>query len=438
MRSLLCALPALSLFLPRAVVGSPELSLDCASHDDRTNDECKRPMEAVTTVTPGAYYMAKIACPDCAVQEFSGESENRTSTLVQRENDLLFNISLARDHRTLLLNGQPIFPSLSTNPHPPYISTPQIPLNFTRSDLADALACARRCRDGSPGCDCIEPIISTADLDFDYYSKWLESHPETQTEKWEITLDAIGGSNGQDRNTGRVFGSDDQSVLRIIIQGKEIQNDRPGTHKQAGSPLSAGYQEPEAVYDYEIASIEFSQRYAEVPRVEKLGLLDKLRRFFASDIVRGDGHVVYLAEEWGGYGKKGSLRQGVGIVVHQWRWDIVLAVVGALALGFAAVWFAWWLFFAVKRQRELARWDGMDQVWARMRQDGGDDEDAQLLAAGHRDENAYRDRESGDEGYRDEPEDSPPSYSDEIQTNKPLPSKPLPEKPLPAVPLIEP
>lgn len=280
--------------------------------------------------------------------------------------------------------------------------------------------------------------MSTPDLDFDYYSKWLQSHAETQTEKWEITLDAIGGSNRPDKDTQRVFGSDDQAVLRIIMQGREVQTDRPGTHKQAGSPLSGGYQEPETIYDYEIASVELSQRYAEVPQAEDLGLLDKLRRFFGSGIVRGDGHVIYLAEEWGSYGKKGSLRQAFGVVAHEWRWDIVFTVVGALALGLAAIWFAWWLFFAVKRQRELARWDGMDQVWARMRRDGGDEEDAQLLSPGYRDETAYRDRESGDEGSRDDQEDSPPSYSDEIQTNKPLPSKPLPEKPLPAVPLIEP
>ncbi|KAL1612327.1 hypothetical protein SLS60_000553 [Paraconiothyrium brasiliense] len=348
-----------------------------------------------------------------------------------------FNISLTRDHATLLLNGKPIFPSLSTNPHPPYISTPQIPPNFTRSDLADTLACARKCRDESHGCDCIESSISNADLDFDYYSKWLESHPETQTEKWEITFDAIGGTNGPPNDTGRVFGSDDQSVLRIIMQGKEIPEEKSGSHNQAASPLSGGYQGPETQYEYEIASIEFSQRRAEVPRIERLGLWDKLRRFFGNDIVRSNGHIVYIAEEWGSYGKNGSLRQGFGVVVHEWRWDIVFTVLGFVALGLTCVWFSWWLFFAVKSQRELARWDGMDQVWARMRRDGGDEEDAQLLADVYRDENAYSDRESR-EGYRDEPEDSPPSYSDEIQTNKPLPSKPLPEKPLPAVPLIDP
>jgi hypothetical protein len=222
------------------------------------------------------------------------------------------------------------------------------------------------------------------------------------------------------------------------MQGKATQSDAPGGHNQAASPLSGGYQEPETIYDYEIASIEFSQRQAQVPRVEKLGLWDKLRRFFGSDVVRADGHIVYIAEEWGAYGKEGSIQQGFGIVVHEWRWDIVFTVLGAVALGLACLWFAWWLFFAVKTQRELARWDGMDQVWARMRREGGDVEDAQLLADGYRDENAYRDRESEDEGYRDELEDSPPSYSDEVQTNKPLPSKPLPEKPLPSVPLIDP
>lgn len=317
--------------------------------------------------------------------------------------------------------------------------TYQIQPNFTRVDLADTLACARKCNDKGYPCQCVESIqnISNVLLDFDYYSKWLESHAETQTEKWEITFDAIGGTYGSTADMENVFGSDDQPVLRIIMQGKELQEEHSGGHNQAASPLTGNYQEPETLYDYEIASIEFSQRYAEVPRVEKLRIWDKLRRFFGTDIVRSDGHVVYHAEEWGRYGKQGSLRQGFGIMVHDWPWDLVLIVLGFFALGLACLWFAWWLFFTIKRQRELARWDGMDQVWARMRRDGGEEEGAQLLATEYRDEQAYRDG-SRDEGYRDEPEESPPSYSDEIQTNKPLPSKPLPEKPLPAVPLIDP
>lgn len=130
----------------------------------------------------------------------------------------------------------------------------------------------------------------------------------------------------------------------------------------------------------------------------------------------------------------------MGVVLHEWRWDIVFSVVGAVALGAFCLYSSWWLFAAVKRQRELARWDGMDLVWARMRRSGGGEEGAEaeagLLSGSYRDEVGYRDG-SRDEGYRDEVEGLPPSYEDEVQTNKPLPDKPLPDKPLPAVPLIE-
>lgn len=93
MRSLPLALPVLSLFLPHAALGTPELSLDCASHDGKLNVECSRPMKPVTTVTPGAYYIAKIACPECAVQEFSGEGEKRKYSLVQKDNDLVSEVT---------------------------------------------------------------------------------------------------------------------------------------------------------------------------------------------------------------------------------------------------------------------------------------------------------------------------------------------------------
>ena len=46
-------------------------------------------MKPVTTVTPGAYYIAKVPCPDCKVEEVSGERENRTSKLVDVDNDLV-------------------------------------------------------------------------------------------------------------------------------------------------------------------------------------------------------------------------------------------------------------------------------------------------------------------------------------------------------------
>ena len=89
MRALPLSLSLLSLTLPHGIFASPELLLDCASDHDSSQPECLRPMKPVTTVTPGAYYIAKIPCPDCKVQEFSGPSENRTFKLVERENDLV-------------------------------------------------------------------------------------------------------------------------------------------------------------------------------------------------------------------------------------------------------------------------------------------------------------------------------------------------------------
>lgn len=86
MRLLPFRAPLLALLLPHAL-GS--LEPDCASQDERTQPECSRPMKPVTTVTPSAYYIAKIPCPDCKVQEFHGERENRTYDLVERDNDLV-------------------------------------------------------------------------------------------------------------------------------------------------------------------------------------------------------------------------------------------------------------------------------------------------------------------------------------------------------------
>lgn len=249
-----------------------------------------------------------------------------------------------------------------------------------------------------------------------------------------MVLDAIGGTSGSPGDHGRMFDSEEQSALRIIVQGRKIHDEHSDGHGRTASPMFGTIGESDSVYEYEIASVEFTERHLPIPRVEQLDFWGKIRRYFGND-VSSQGHVVYLADEWGNYGKKGSFRDGFGIFVHEWPWDVVFMIVGIILFGLACLWFVYWLFYAVKRQRELARWDGMDQVWARMRREG-DEEDDQLLAGGYRDE-ADRERQSRDGGYRDEPDERPPAYSDEVQTNKPLPSKPLPDKPLPPVPLID-
>lgn len=83
------------------------------------------------------------------------------------------------------------------------------------------------------------------------------------------------------------------------------------------------------------------------------------------------------------------------------------------------------LFIWLQQQRDLATWDGMDDVWDNLRQERINEEEDALL----------------DGRYRDDPDEGgsfgPPRYTDEPLTMKPLPSKPLPEKPLPDVPLID-
>jgi hypothetical protein len=268
--------------------------------------------------------------------------------------------------------------------------------------------------------------MAQANLDFDYYPHWLESHPETKTEKWEITFDVIAGHDELHNADVWRANNTEQYMLRVVVQGTEVEGERYAGEKdlQAGSSLFGLIEASEKVYEYELASVDLVERTYIFPAPQSLGLKGTLRRFFGRDIVSKNGHIIYLRSEWGNYGKKGSLRQYLGVFIHDWPWDTVAIIFGGSVATMLAIWFACKLFWLVKEQRELARWDGMDTVWENIRRDGdaGVEEDGLLEGA-----------------YRDEPddEDSPPRYTDEVQTNKPLPSKPLPEKPLPAVPLID-
>ena len=344
----------------------------------------------------------------------------------------LFNVSLSYDNRTLLFDEQPILPSLTTSPHPPRIVARQIDPEFTRADLDKMIQCTREpCANGEKTCSCMQQpeskaYMPQANIDYDYYAYWVESNSETQMEKWEITVDAIAGYTGNPSERTWVANNTRQNMMKIVVQGKEVEGERYAGEKdlQAGSSLFGLIEESQRVYEYEILSVDLADRTYIFPTTGSLGFRGTLRRFFGRDIVSKNGHVVYLRSEWGNYGKLGSLRQYLGVFVHDWPWDVVAIILGVAAATVLGLWFAWKLFWVVKEQRELARWDGMDTVWENIRRDGDgrlDEEDGLLEG-----------------GYRDEPdEDNPPRYTDEVQTNKPLPSKPLPEKPLPAVPLID-
>lgn len=332
-------------------------------------------------------------------------------------------MTLSQDNRTILLNDQSVFPSLSTNPKPPTIHGAQLLPGLDRPSVEELASCSLRA--GHPIRTC--PYISQTDwlrLDYDYYSHWLRSDPETQTEQWEITFDAIGGRRLDSERASFQFNNSQQVMLLLVVRGKEVKGERYAGEKdlQAASSLFGAIEESEKTYEYEIVSLNMTQRSYTFPPQQGPGLRSGFRRFFGLDIVSKNGHIIYLHGEWGNYGKKGSLRNHLGIVIHDWPWDLVFIILGSSAGVLLAIWGASKLFLLVKRQRELARWDGIDAVWENMRRGTPDEEEDRLLNG----------------SYRDEPDEgSMALYTDDVDTNKPLPSKPLPEKPLPAVPLID-
>lgn len=359
----------------------------------------------------------------------------------------LFNVSLSHDSRALYLNDQPIFPALSTNPTPPTVTTPQISPNFTRTHLDDWIQCALETCDGTH-CSCMNSFasdmyLSEVNLDYDYYSKSQEQRNGEVGKQWEITFDAIGGRDILPNDTAWTANNTKQSMLRIIVQGDELDSDAdtPRNSAGGGSLFETPHEPSTTTYEYTIVRVQLSKRSHRFDPPKSLGFFGRLRRYFGLDIVRSDGHIVYLQEEWAWYGKEGSLRNQFGYFVHEWPWAGIFIIIGSTVGGLVASWLAYKLFMIVKQQHELARWDGIDTVWENLRRDSHnrDEEEDGLLHGGVYRDVGYSDGDGeGTSRYRDEPdEDGSILYTDEVLANKPLPTKPLPEKPLPAVPLID-
>ena len=114
-----------------------------------------------------------------------------------------------------------------------------------------------------------------------------------------------------------------------------------------------------------------------------------------------------------------------GELVHWQFWDLFWIIFFSVVAGLLALFGFYKLFRWIRAQRELMKWDGMEDVWENMRRERIAEEEGALL--------------HGEARYTDDPEEGgsssrPPAYEEAM---KPLPSKPLPEKPLPEVPLIE-
>ncbi len=324
--------------------------------------------------------------------------------------------------------------SLTDYTNSPPFHTTQFPDTFSNANLSSGLSCP------SPFChqivdDCVNWCqnlpLSTVKLDYLYTKKSVDyqGHGQTAGSKyWEVSLDVIGGQSIHKTDVHWKFDDKSQKSVWILLGGKEISSKRKADTK-ATDDLFSPAQEGDKVYEYHIIDVKLKERVYKFPAKTSLSGWGKIRRFFGTDIWEQDGtRFVFLDEDWGTYGKHGTLRNMFGEFVHSRVWPIIGIVLLVAIGGYFLLTGGYKLHGWLMQQRELANWNGMDAVWDRIRRepafDDGDEEDVLL-----------------DEGYRDDPDEGEssrsPRYTDEPQTMKPLPSKPLPEKPLPAVPLID-
>jgi hypothetical protein len=245
-------------------------------------------------------------------------------------------------------------------------------------------------------------------------------------------MDVIGRPYGGSIIPGWKFDSAEQKMLWVLVKGTPVktQKHKPGT--VAADPFGSSGND-DKVYEYHLVDVRLQARTYTFPAKKSLSLWGRIGHFFGNDVWSRDGsRFLYISSEWGDYGKKGTLRDTFGEFVHWQSWDLFWLVLSSTVSGLFALFGFWKLFWWIVQQRELMKWDGIDDVWENIRRERIAEEEGALLNEG---------------GYRDDPEDGegssrPPPYTDDTKTMKPLPSKPLPplpdvQKPLPEVPLID-
>lgn len=75
------------LLLPYITLADNDPLLPCAYYPDRA--ACNEPIDAVTEVLPGSYYVAKFPCLDCSIVEFTGTGPDRKHFISEADNDLV-------------------------------------------------------------------------------------------------------------------------------------------------------------------------------------------------------------------------------------------------------------------------------------------------------------------------------------------------------------
>ncbi|KAG9190551.1 hypothetical protein G6011_08639 [Alternaria panax] len=401
--------------------------LDCSRDGNwETPKECEAPIAPVAAVVPASSYMAKIKCIDCPYRE----SDDRIET---GDHVLLLNVTLTHDNRTVLLNNRPLYP-LPTIPTPPAFDVTRYRSNLSHAELHSGLTskdpyCQRGGNGGSGQWCRTVPLTSSSRIVFDYLyiTSPSDSHggDGTDAEYWDVALDVIGKSRySGDSDPLWKFDSPDQKMLWMLIKGMPLKRGDKGGPTKVADPFGQAITDDQ-IYEYQIVDMRLVARAYTFPAKKPLTIWGRIGHFLGNDVWDLEGsRFLYRKEEWGYYGKKGTLRDMFGEFVHWRSWRLFWVIFSSVVGGLLTLFLFWKLYWWVVAQRELMKWDGMEDVWENMRRERVAEEEGALLDAHG--------------AYRDDPEEGsssrPPAYKDAL---KPLPSKPLPEKPLPEVPLID-
>jgi hypothetical protein len=270
---------------------------------------------------------------------------------------------------------------------------------------------------------CHQLQLDIHSIDYLYITKEIEykgNESVAEAKYWEFNIDAIGAFSGYVQDPKHGFDSPSQKMLKVIVAGIEQEQRR---YKSGQDTLFSPLDDEEKAYDYYIDDVKLVDREFKFPPRTSLSFREKVSRFFGNDIWQSEGRLVYMRDEWSYYGKIGTLRDAFDDFIHWVVWELVAIIVSSVVGGLLALYGVYRLFFWIQEQRELMKWDGMDDVWDKLRREREEEESALLNGQ-----------------YRDDPDEGSshlPQYTDGLATMKPLPTKPLPEKPLPDVPLID-
>jgi hypothetical protein len=428
-------LPLVS-FLLSAVAAQDEFDFSNCNQEGADVEKCAQQIDSVVAVTPGASYFTKIACKDCPYAETFEEDPDKEipkRRITHGDQELFFNVTLANDTRSILLNGKRIFPTLTTIPTPPQISVELLRPDFSYNNLTSATTCSNPTCSGakiSPDCTawCQELPLGRLLVDYEYAAHVQKEEPDANIRFWEIVFDPVGGrslppAGRSGASSVWQFDDPERKSILIVVAGQPVKRGhrKPVKHEDDGLFGSVGGDEE---YELEITKVEQVMRRFNFS-TPRLTIWGKIRRFFGADVWKTEGELVYLSEDWGVWGKKGTLRNLVGQVFHSNFVGLFFIIIGSIVGGFIALRVIHSLYGLIKQQSGLARWEGIDAVYSQLNQDRSGDEEDVMFRGDYRDsfEEGGSRRSLG--------------YHDERSSMKPLPTKPLPEKPLPQEPLID-